>query len=68
MSVSRKIFGLVIRGALLGAALALLVPASPAAADSGCNCYDTGIGAYQCNAAENACVAGDDVCSVVCTG
>lgn len=66
MSFARKLLQLGIVGSLAGAVLAMTSPAKPLVAEEGCKCDDDGTGKYKCNLAQNACVAGGDVCVVVC--
>lgn len=56
----------VLTGMLLGAALALTVPAQGTTASSRCRCDDWSTGSYQCNAGQTNCEAGSQVCRVEC--
>lgn len=64
-SLARRIFGLVIRGALVGALLAVMTPPKAVSART-CSCHDSGGGSYSCNVSGKACDAGNESCVVVC--
>ena len=68
MSTSRWILKISLAGALTGALLAMTAPPSSASArgEEGCKCDDDGSGNYSCNAAQTACIAGNQVCDVKC--
>jgi Na+/citrate or Na+/malate symporter len=65
MERCRKLFGVVLRGALLGAVLAMAVPEKTVSAGT-CVCNDTGSGSWACNAAQTACDSGSEGCEVKC--
>ncbi len=68
MSATRRFFKIVLAGTLSGAMLAIVVPPKAASAldDEGCKCDDDGVGQYQCNSPQTACVAGTQTCNLKC--
>lgn len=67
MTTLRKIFGLALRGALLGALLAVIAPPTPASAGGECTCYEDSSGAsFQCDSLGKLCITGSSYCSVTC--
>jgi hypothetical protein len=68
MLVARKVFGLIVSGALAGALLAVMAPPTAALAnpDPACKCDDTSTGNYSCNWEQTQCRAGSEVCTVIC--
>lgn len=64
MSFLRKLFGLTICGAFVGAVLAFASPVEVAATD-GCTCSDNGKSNYSCDG-QTACTVGIEYCAVTC--
>lgn len=67
MQQERGMLRVVLAAALIGSLTALAVPASPLRAVSeACKCDDDGYGRYKCNAEQTQCIAGGQMCSLVC--
>lgn len=69
MRLSRKAVGSCICGSILGAMLSLVAPSKAmATGETACKCDDNapGSGAYQCNFAQDECVAGTETCTIKC--
>lgn len=62
----RSTLRVAILGLATGALIALASPPKDLEAFEGCKCNDQGTGSYACNWSQTACVAGSEVCSLVC--
>ncbi len=65
---ARKLVKLLLAGSLTGALLAMTAPPQTAIArtEEGCKCDDGNPGTYKCNSAQTACIAGSELCVLVC--
>lgn len=63
---NRKLFGLSIFGAMVGAVFAFTAPPTPLVAAHPCTCNDGGTGSKKCSGDQTACIPGSEWCVVVC--
>lgn len=66
MSIARRLFSLILTGALLGAVLGVAVPPSALTAAKTCTCDDGGPGTFECSNDQKACEAGSEACYLTC--